>query len=265
MKKLLKVLLVLVILVLVGVAVAWLSLDVLVKTGVEKGGTYALKVPTSLNLASVHVFGGEIVLNGLNIANPKDFTTPHLMKSGKIDVTVDIGSLTGSTVRVSKFVIEGLDVFIEQKGLGTSNVSVMMDNISPPAGGGTEAQKKDAAKESSGRKIAVNQILVKNVTAHVQLLPLGEREVLAPPEFLEPLGPAEIDRLPLLNGKRAGPELAELALDLALQGPHRGHDNNDREYPHQHPQQRECRPQLVRGQRAHGHEKAFPGFGEQER
>ncbi len=173
MKKLLKVLLVLVILVLVGVAVAWLSLDVLVKTGVEKGGTYALKVPTSLNLASVHVFGGEIVLNGLNIANPKDFTTPHLMKSGKIDVTVDIGSLTGSTVRVSKFVIEGLDVFIEQKGLGTSNVSVMMDNISPPAGGGTEAQKKEAAKESSGRKIAVNQILVKNVTAHVQLLPLG--------------------------------------------------------------------------------------------
>lgn len=173
MKKVLKVLLVLVILAVALVVVAWLSLDHIVKAGVEKGGTYAMKVPTSLDTAMVHVFGGEIVLNGLNIANPKDFTTPHLMKSGKIDVAVDIGSLTGSTVRVSKFVIDGLDVCIEQKGLGVSNVSVMMDNVTPPAGGGTEAQKKETAKESSGKKIAVNQILIKNVKAHVQLLPIG--------------------------------------------------------------------------------------------
>jgi hypothetical protein len=175
LKKLLKVLLVLVILVVALVVVAWLSLDGLVKAGVEKGGTSAMKVPTTLDTALVHIFGGEIVLDGLNIANPDGYTTAHLMKSGKIDVAVEIGSLTGSTVRVSKFVIDGLDVCIEQKSFGTSNVSVVMDNVKPAPGGGTETQKTETAKESSGKKILVDQILIKNVTGHVKLMPIPGR------------------------------------------------------------------------------------------
>ena len=50
-------------------------------------------------------------------------------------------------------------------------------------------------------------------------------------------------------------------LDVVLQDPHRRHGDDDRKHAHQHPEQSQGRPQLVRRQRAHRHEKTLAQLG----
>ena len=174
MKKLLKLLVVLVVVIIAAVLIAWWQIDRIVKAGIERGGTYALQVDTTVDTVSLSLLGGTLMMDGLQVANPEGYKTPHLMRSGRFDLAVDRGSVLGDTVRVSRFEIDGLDIYIEQK-LGGSNVKAVMKNLERFQGsGGEPAEEGEAPGEPSaggGKKVQVDRILVRNVVAHVQLLP----------------------------------------------------------------------------------------------
>ena len=172
MKKLLRVLVVIVVVVVAGLAAAWLMIDSIAQAGIEKGATFALGVDTTVDKVSLSLLNGEMIIDGLTVGNPEGFETPHLMKSGRFDVRVDPATVFGDAVRVTKFELAGLDVYIEQK-VGQSNVSVIMANLkrfeSPGEGKEEEAPKADRG----GKKVQVDRILITDVVAHVQLLPVG--------------------------------------------------------------------------------------------
>ncbi|GAH87645.1 unnamed protein product, partial [marine sediment metagenome] len=101
-------------------------------------------------------------MDGLTIANPEGYKTEHLMKSGRFDIEVETGSVFTDTVRISRFELDGLDINIEQK-LGKSNVGQVMDN----------AKKQSGSKEDGGKELNIDSVVIKNVTARVQVLPVG--------------------------------------------------------------------------------------------
>jgi len=169
MRKLLRLAVLLAILVVVVVAVGWYYIDALAKAGVERGATYALGVPTTVNGVKVGLLGGTVRIDGLNVANPEGFTTPHLMRAGRFDLAVRAGSLFSDTIEVNRFELTDLDLHIEQK-LGSSNISTVLDNIKAKAGKpAPEGEKAEAA----GKKVKADRIVVRNVSAHIQLLPVG--------------------------------------------------------------------------------------------
>jgi len=159
---------VLVVLVIVAV-VAWLMIDAIAKAGVEKGATYALEVPTQVEKMRVSLLGGQIMMDGLKVANPQGFTTPYLMDSGRFNVVVRPGSLTSDTIEVSKFELDGLDINVEQRLTG-SNVSKILDNLKRFDTGQGEGKKQETP-EGEAKKVRVNTIVIKNVVAHFHLLP----------------------------------------------------------------------------------------------
>jgi len=162
MKKVKRIILGLVIVLVVVVIVVWAMIDRIAKAGVEKGGTYALGVDTKVDTLSLSVLSGQLTMNGLTIANPEGYKTEHLMKSGRFDLEVKTGSVFTDTVRIPKFELDGLDVNIEQK-LGKSNVGEVMDNVEKQSGG----------KEEGGKELDIDSVVIRNVTAHVQVLPIG--------------------------------------------------------------------------------------------
>jgi hypothetical protein len=168
MKKLAKIGLGILAVIVLLLVVAWLSIDYIAKAGIEAGGTYALSVKTTVNSVSLGLLSGQAKVNDLAVANPEGFKTPHLMKTGRIEVAVNTGSILGNTVQVNKFEIDGLDLNMEQK-VGGTNISALLDSINKAAG----SQKPQESKESAGRKVKVNQIRITNVVAHIQVLPLG--------------------------------------------------------------------------------------------
>ena len=171
MRKIMKVGIGILIVIALLLAVAWLSIDYIAKAGIEAGGTYALGVKTTVNSVSLGLLSGQAKISGLMIGNPEGFKTPHLMKAGRIEVAVNTGSILGDTIQVSKFEIDGLDLNMEQKSIGATNIGALLDNINKAAGSKPKDDK--APKDQGGKKVKVDQIRITNVVAHVQVLPIG--------------------------------------------------------------------------------------------
>ena len=170
----------LVVLLVAGVLITWAMIDGIAKGGVEKGGVYAMGVPTKVDNVNLSLLKGTFKMNALHIANPEGFSSPHLLKSGQFDLEVRPGSIFSDTVEVSHFILDGLDVNIEQKGV-KNNISTIMDHVKQLGGGeaqpaSPQAQPQSQAgppkKAESGKKIKVDKVSIKNVVAHV-LLPVG--------------------------------------------------------------------------------------------
>jgi hypothetical protein len=167
MRKLGKIALIVVGVLVVALVALWLALDAIAKAGIERGAAYALGVPAHVDSVAVGVMSGKVRIDGLTLGNPEGFKTPHFMKTGRFDIAVRPGSLMEDTVEVTRFELDGLDLHIEQK-LGSSNVTVILDNAKKVSGG---PAAKD--KEAGGKKVKVDRIVIRNVVAHVQVLPIG--------------------------------------------------------------------------------------------
>ena len=168
MRKLIRFAVVLV-LVLVAAGIAfWYYVDVIAKTGIEKGATYALGVPTTVHKADVGLIGGTLRIDALTVGNPEGFKTPHLLAVSRFDLGVVTNTLFGETIQVNRFEIDGLDLHIEQKP-GTSNVSKVLDHIKSQAGD----EEPGEAEAAGGKKVKADRIVIRNITAHVQMLPIS--------------------------------------------------------------------------------------------
>lgn len=197
MKKLWKIVAGLLIFIILAIVVLFLLIDVIVKTGIQKGGTYATGVPVDVQDVKLSLLGGKFTMDNLVISNPEGFTSPHMMKTGKFDLDVVPGSILGNAIEVRKFELDGMDINIDQAG-SKNNISVILDHIkqlggasqSPSSNSGSSANPapQDTApaakpadsvpKGDTGKKIKVNKILIKNVVAHFHLSgPLAKQDL----------------------------------------------------------------------------------------
>ena len=165
MKKIVKVLLGILIVLILAAVVVGLMIDSIAKAGVEKGGTYALGVATTVEDLDLGLLSGTLTMDGLRIANPEGYKTAHLMKSGRFDVEVKPGSVLTDTIAIPMFELNGLDLNIEQK-LGKSNVGEVMDNLKRLSG-------DDKTDKGGGKELNIDSVVIRNVTATIQVLPIG--------------------------------------------------------------------------------------------
>lgn len=186
MKKIKKIVVVAVLALVVLVVLAVVFIDRLAKTGTEVGATYALGTKTTLNSADIGIVSGRSELNTLQVNNPSGFDTPHFLKLNKAALAVSLGSLTGDTVEVPEFTLDGIDVNIEKKG-GSSNYQVILDNLKKFESK-SQAPAEKPAEEQKGKKFVIREILIKNVTAHVKVSPLPEVAVTVPEIRLKDVG-----------------------------------------------------------------------------
>jgi hypothetical protein len=166
MKKAIKalyiVLAVLVALVLLVVIAVNLFADSAVKKAVEIGGTKALKVDVSLAKANLSIMGGALGLKDLAIKNPPGYQHDTLLKLNSGDIKVVVGSLLSNQVRIKEIKLDGMNLVLEQKGLG-SNLQEVIKGI--PSGDSGKA-------EPSGKKLVIDNLEISNVTVQVKLLPV---------------------------------------------------------------------------------------------
>lgn len=163
MKKILRLVLVLVILLIAAVGVGFLYIDSIAKHGIEKGGTYALGVQTTLDSADVGVFDGTFAMSGLKVANPAGFKSDAFMSLGEGGVSVSFGSLRQEVVELPTLTLSTLAVNLENKD-GKANYQTIMDNLK-------RFESTEPAEE--GKRFVIREVLIRDVTINVEVLPLG--------------------------------------------------------------------------------------------
>ncbi len=163
MKKILRLVLVLVILLIAAAGVGFLYIDSIAKHGIEKGGTYALGVQTTLDSADVGVFDGTFAMSGLKVANPAGFKSDAFMSLGEGGVSVSFGSLRQEVVELPTLTLSTLTVNLENKD-GKANYQTIMDNLK-------RFESTEPAEE--GKRFVIREVLIRDVTINVEVLPLG--------------------------------------------------------------------------------------------
>ncbi|MEQ9616895.1 MAG: hypothetical protein RLN60_02550 [Phycisphaerales bacterium] len=81
--KIVAVLLVVFIIAIVGIVVLVVSqVDTLAKHGIERGGTYAMGVETTVDSVDIGIFSGTFEMNGFRVANPEGYARPSFLDLG---------------------------------------------------------------------------------------------------------------------------------------------------------------------------------------
>ncbi|TSA40048.1 hypothetical protein D4Q85_00380, partial [bacterium] len=162
----------LVVVVIIGAVAGLFYINDLVKVGVEKGGTYAMGVKTSLGSADVGLFSGKAGLKELAVANPEGFKGPQFFGLGAAAVEVSLTSLRSDVVEVPRLELSGVRASLEKKD-GKTNYKVILDNLAKLQSG-----KPSEAKPAGGeKKFVIKDLDIKDVRVSVDLfdsaIPVG--------------------------------------------------------------------------------------------
>ncbi len=155
-----------VLLVVVGLIVVMVSINGIARAGIEKGGTYALGVPTTLRDANVGVLSGTFAMSGLQVANPEGFSSPNFLTLGDGAVAVSFASLRSDTVEIPTLRLETITASLERKD-GASNYQTILNNLKSLSGSG---ESKPASKPAGdGKKFVIGELLIRDVKVHLDV------------------------------------------------------------------------------------------------
>jgi len=164
--KWLVILVLLLVLVVGGVIAYGISqIDVLAKSAVEQGGTYAMGVETKVDSVDIGLAAGTFDLAGLKIANPPGFKEPRFLTLDKGGVSVNPQSVQQPVVELPKLSLSGLTVNLEKSG-GDANYNTILANLKKLSGDGTSAS-------TPGKRFVVREVAITGVVINADVLGLG--------------------------------------------------------------------------------------------
>ena len=221
MKKwLIRIVLIVVVLVVVAVGAVLLSLDSIVKKGVETAGPQITKVDVKLDKVSISLTG-KAQLSGLFVGNPPGYKTESAIKVGDVSVSLKPRSILEDTVVIDSINVKSPEITIEG-GIKENNLTKILDNVNESAGSEPGGRTSDTA--GGGKKIMIADLRVTGGKINVNsLLSGGQTLTLDLPDIhLTNLGSgsagvtaAELTKIVMKEVmERVGPALAANATKL---------------------------------------------------
>ena len=241
MKKLIKLIFILLVVVIIAAALAiHFFLDGAVKKAVETIGPQVTKVDVKLDSVGIFILAGSGKIKGLVLGNPEGFKSKSSISLGKVSLALNPTSLLSDKIVVRSIAVESPEITFEQT-LSGNNLVALRKGLD--SGGGEKEKAKEPAKgqtkeQTSGKKIQVDDFLIKGGKVHVfaKLPALGEKTatVSLPEIHLKDLGagtdgmtPAELSKkvLDVLLSeslKTAEKAVADLAKGAVIMGTNLG-------------------------------------------
>jgi hypothetical protein len=181
MKKLLLYTLIAALVAVTGVA-WWLhsNLDAMVMRGISRYGSEMTQARVSVQSVQIRSTDGSGVIRGLTVGNPAGFRTPHALSVGVIEVVVDVRTLADPVVVVKRIVIDSPDVIYE-RGDASTNFDAIQKNIARSRGASSSSSASSGSKdaESPGRKLIVDELIIRHARAQAGASVLGGQTVSA--------------------------------------------------------------------------------------
>ena len=190
MRKIVYGLAVLSLLVVVGLVVLALSLNSIVRSGIETFGPEVIGVSVKVHSVSLSPFSGQGRLKGLVVGNPEGFKTPSAFELDEVRFAVKPRSLLSSTIVIDEIYVRG-PRFTYETNLKDSNFGVIMKNIEKFAGGPKQPKKTQAHPPAqASKKLRIAELSFLEGKAAVSSRVLGGKalEVSLPDLQLKDIG-----------------------------------------------------------------------------
>lgn len=111
-----------------GFLVFTLTLDSMVKSGIENVGTEMTGTEVSVEGVSISPFSGKGTINGFRVANPEGYGQEYALVIDDFSVELDVGSLFSDLVVVHEIIITVPAVYVEQK-IPDNNLRTILNTI----------------------------------------------------------------------------------------------------------------------------------------
>jgi len=172
MKKLLiRLLLAVVILILLGILAMSFFLDGAVKRAIETFGPMLAKVEVKLDSVSLSLVSGSGTLKGLVVGNPEGFKAPSAIQVGTASLALQPGSVFADKVVIKSIELQAPEITFETDLKG-NNLSKIVANLQA-ATGGREPSGAQPKSAKAGKKLEVDDFLIRGAKLHVSVSALG--------------------------------------------------------------------------------------------
>lgn len=178
-KKLFLILGVLVVLGLIALVALALSINSIVKAGIQTVGPQITKVPITVEGVKISMMSGSGEIDGLVVGNPEGYKTPNSIKVGRVSVAVSPGSVFSDKVIVRSVVVESPEITFEG-GLSGNNLSKILANVQAFAGGSTESKEPAAKDKAAGKKLQVDEFKLVGAKVNASISLLGGKAMTLP-------------------------------------------------------------------------------------
>ncbi|MDP2823156.1 MAG: hypothetical protein Q8O52_10845 [Sulfuritalea sp.] len=160
---------------IVGGAAYWLSgnIDGLTADAIANYGSAMTKAKVSVGEVQIAPASGKGTVSNFRIGNPAGFKTTHALKVDRVDVEIDIASITQDVIVIRLITIDGPDVIYEQ-GEAMTNFDAIQKNIASYLG-----QTKARNREQSP-KLIVEELTICNAKARASAAFMGGKTVSVP-------------------------------------------------------------------------------------
>ena len=170
----------LVLLAVIVLVAVFLSLDTIVKRGVETVGPQLTRSDVKLGGVSLSPFSGSGKLSGLVVGNPAGYKTPAAIKVGKLQIAVDIASLKSDVIIIKTIHIEDPEITYEGGITGENNISRILDNVKAATGTTTTATAKPGTAPAAGKKFVVRDVVIEGAKLRANLTGIVGQEITLP-------------------------------------------------------------------------------------
>jgi hypothetical protein len=162
-----------VVIVIVGVIAVGLSLDKIVKTGIETVGPKITQTTLTVDSVNLSLLSGSAGINGLVLGNPEGFKTAQALSLGKAAVSIVPKSIFADKVIIHSVEVRDAEITFEGSPFGANNLSKLMDNVNSPAAKNASAPNPPAAtpaqKSGAAKKLQVDDFLITGAKVHASI------------------------------------------------------------------------------------------------
>jgi len=166
MKVFFRFLILVAVLAIIGIVIVGMSLNALVKTGVETMGSKVLGVPVTLKEVNIALLSGgkdmRVSLNELVIKNPDEYETDYAFSFSNIRVLVDRNSVLTSTIVINEIIIDRPVITFEGSLLG-SNLGDIQGNLKSNTDSESDEEAEEKAEEHEDGEEHKKHIHIKKV------------------------------------------------------------------------------------------------------
>ena len=177
MKKVIIILGLLLLLVIIGVVAVALSLDRIVKAGVESVAPGITQTTVTLDSVHLSLFSGSAKLKGLVIGSPEGYKAPNLMSLGLASVSLQPASLSADKIVIHSIEVRAPEITFEGNPLGDNNLKKLLANVNSQAAASATTTNAPGAK-APAKKLQVDDFLIAGAKVHALIsTPLLTKEL----------------------------------------------------------------------------------------
>ncbi|MCK5395748.1 MAG: hypothetical protein KAJ32_07135 [Gammaproteobacteria bacterium] len=162
--------------IVVGAYYVLTNLDALVEAAIEKYGSEATQTAVLVDSVKIDLTNGAGGINGLTVANPKDFAMPYAFSLGEIRTAIDLKSLQEEPYIIDEITVLAPQVFVEINEANKTNLNELKKNLT--ARSTSAPDKKAQVSEGSAKepRLIIRRVTFADGTIQARVAALQDKE-----------------------------------------------------------------------------------------